>query len=146
MNLVYLLLLLAAVAAIGRIVWSLRKIGKVRNDSWDEKVIDQLRKSGSDPFKPHNVDFFFGMPDEATAQKVAQLLAAEGFSADVEHKDEDPSQPYSVHALIAMRLSVPDMKAKSRRFTQLAEQVGGTYDGWTASHVERKGDNSELTG
>ncbi|MBK6598604.1 MAG: ribonuclease E inhibitor RraB [Proteobacteria bacterium] len=138
------ILLLAAATAIGRILWQLRKIGKVRNDSWDEQVIDQLRKSGSDPFQPHEVDYFFGMPDEATASRVAAMLSAEGYRTDVERKGEDPSQPFSLHALRTMRLSVPEMKSISRRFTQLAAEVGGTYDGWNASHVERKGDNSEL--
>ncbi|MCB1624976.1 MAG: ribonuclease E inhibitor RraB [Pseudomonadales bacterium] len=146
MTALYVLLLLAAMAAIGRIIWSLRKIGQARNDSWDEKVIDQLRKGGSDPFQPHDVDFFFAMPDEPTARKVAGILDGEGFRTDVEHKDEIPSQPYSVHALRSMRLSAPDMKSMSRRFTQLAAEVGGTYDGWIASHVDRKDDNSEPIG
>ena len=38
-----------------------------KNDSWDARLIDQLRKRGSDPFKPHDVDFFLAFPTREAA-------------------------------------------------------------------------------
>lgn len=140
----YVFLIAGAAVAIGRIYWSLRKVARQRNDSWDAKLIERLRKDGSDPFQPHNVDFFFGLPNEASARELAAQLGAEGFATDVEHKPENPSHPYSLHAMKSLRLSVPDMQELSRRLTDLAKSKGGSYDGWAASHVARTAGNPRL--
>jgi hypothetical protein len=140
----YPLLLLGAALAIGRIYWSVHKVAAKRNDTWDAKLIEQLRKSGSDPFQPHDVDFFFGMPDATSAQSIATQLIAEGFATDIEHKPDNPSHPYSLHAAKALRLAVPQMQELSRRFTALAKERGGSYDGWAAAHVARTEGNPKL--
>ena len=59
-------------------------------------------------------------------------LAAEGYEVDVKAVTESSDHPFSLHASKALRLAVPEMQEKSRRFKQLAEVQRGRYDGWAA--------------
>jgi len=126
MKWLYLLLLLGAALAIGRIVLQVRRLRNTREDDWDAKL------SGVDPFKPQQLDFFVGMPDEASAQRIAQRLTADGFAVDVRPVADSSSHPFSLHISKAMSLSVTEVRAVSARLRELAEASGGRYDGWTA--------------
>ena len=108
-----------------------------KNDSWDARLIDQLRKRGSDPFKPHDVDFFLAFPTREAAEALAAQLDAEGFETDVVDTPENGDLRYSLHAHKSMQLTVPDMQALSRRLTDAAKEKGGRYDGWAAKPVPR---------
>ncbi len=132
----HLLLLAGGLLAIGRIVLQLRRLRNQKEDDWDTKLIERLRRSGSDPFRPQQLDFFLGMPDEGSAQRIAQRLVSEGFEVDVRAVTESVSHPYSVHAKKAMPLSVTEVRAASARLRELAEAGGGRYDGWTAGRGE----------
>lgn len=136
-----LLILFAVLAAavLVRIYVKLRGIraASVRED-WDAKQIALLRSRGSDPFQPHEVDFFFGMPSEAACESVRRQLEAEGFTVDVKPVPEGVDQVMSLHARKALRLSVPDVQELSRRFGELAAVHGGRYDGWTAGIVPQR--------
>ena len=59
----YVFAIIGGVIAAWRIWQNLNKLRQRKNDSWDARLIDQLRKRGSDPFKPHDVDFFLAFPD-----------------------------------------------------------------------------------
>lgn len=133
MKWIMVLLLLGAAIAIARIVLQLRKLKDRGNDDWDAKLIERLRRSGVDPFSPQELDFFIGMPDESSAQRIAQRLGAEGFQVDVRAVADSASHPYSVHAMKAMPLSVTEVRAVSTRLREFAEASGGRYDGWAAS-------------
>jgi hypothetical protein len=132
MNWLYILLLLGAALAIGRIVLQLRRLRNHREDDWDARLVEKLRRSGGDPFKPRDLDFFVGMPDETSAQRIAQRLTADGFTVDVRPVEEGGSHPYSVHITKTMSLSVTEVRAVSTRLREMAEASGGRYDGWTA--------------
>ncbi|MBV6417781.1 MAG: hypothetical protein CMLOHMNK_02545 [Steroidobacteraceae bacterium] len=141
MKIVYLLLLLLGGAiALARIWVSIKRARDLPAHSWDEKLIAKLRAEGSDPFQPHDVVFFFGMPSEAAARRVVERLAREGFEAEYKHVPDQPEFCYAVHAQRSLRLSVPDMKATSRRFNALADEFHGRYDGWAAAHNKRQQD------
>ena len=118
-----------------RIWQNLNKLRTRKNDSWDERLIDQLRKSGSDPFKPHDVDFFMAFPSQESAEQIAARLRAEGFDADVKDAPENGDLCFSLHAHKSMKLTVPDMQELSRRLTDAATEKGGRYDGWSAKQV-----------
>ncbi len=138
----YILLLIGAALAIGRIVLSLRKLKNLNNDDWDSRLVERLRRSGVDPFKPQELDFFVALPTEAAVGVVEQRLSTRGFTVDSRAVADSPSQPFSVHARKAMQLSVSEVRAVSAMLKQLAEEQGGRYDGWAASkpaassHVE----------
>ena len=86
MNWIYALLFLAGFATLWRVYYGIRQMKEKREKDWDERLIDRLRKSGSDPFQPHEVDFFMAMPSEAAGQAVAAILEAEGYRVDVKRR------------------------------------------------------------
>jgi hypothetical protein len=130
----WLLILLAAalVAVASRAYFSVRKVRRDQLENWDAKVIERLRKQGSDPFKVYEVDFFFAAPDELAAAQIRRRLETDGFSVDTKHVESDPEYPFSVHAHKPMRLSAPDMSALSATFGAIAKENRSRYDGWTA--------------
>jgi regulator of RNase E activity RraB len=128
---------LGGLIAVWRIWQNVAKLRTRQNDSWDARVIDQLRKRGSDPFAPHEVDFFLGFPHREAAEKLQAELIAEGFTADVLETPEAGDMVVSLHAHKSLKLTVPDMQELSRRLTDAAVALGGRYDGWSAKPVAR---------
>jgi len=131
----YAFAIVGGLIAAWRIYQKLQLLRQRQNDSWDAKLIDQLRKRGSDPFKPHDVDFFFAFPTPDGADRLAAQLRSEGFDVDVKDNPENGELRYSLHAHKSMKLTVPDMQDLSRRLTDAATQRGGRYDGWAAKQV-----------
>ena len=123
--------------AAWRIYQKLQLLRQRQNDSWDAKLIDQLRKRGSDPFKPHDVDFFFAFPTPDGAERLASQLRGEGFDADVKDNPENGELRYSLHAHKSMQLTVPDMQALSRRLTDSATALGSRHAGQIDSEIPR---------
>jgi hypothetical protein len=128
----YVFAILGGLVAGWRIWQNLQKLRQRQNDSWDARLIDQLRKRGSDPFRPYDVDFFFAFRSPDGAQQLANQLRAEGFDADLKDSPENGELRYSLHAHKSMQLTVPDMQSLSRRLTDTATALGGRYDGWAA--------------
>ena len=139
-NWMYFFAILGGLIAGFRIWQNLQKLRRQRNDSWDERLIDQLRKRGSDPFKPHDVDFFLAFPTVEAAEELAKQLRTEGFDADVVDEPESGELRYSLHLHKSMQLTVPDMKELSRRLTEAATERKGRYDGWSAKQVPKPAD------
>ena len=136
---IFVFAIIGGLVAAWRIWQNLRKLQQRQNDSWDARLIDQLRKRGSDPFKPHDVDFFLAFPTQDAAERLAARLRNEGFDADVVDEPESGALRYSLHAHKSMQLTVPDMQELSRRLTDQAKEMGGRYDGWSAKQVPREG-------
>jgi hypothetical protein len=132
MTFIILAFVVASAIIFARIYFKIRKIQGATTDSWDAKLIEQLRSKGYAPFNEYPVDFFLALPDEAACQAVRARLEPEGFSVDTKPMTEKTELPYSLHATKSMRLIVPDMQALSRRMTELAAEFHGRYDGWTA--------------
>jgi len=133
----YVFAIIGGLIAAWRIYQNLQKLRQRQNDSWDARLIDQLRKRGSDPFRPYDVDFFFAFPNPDSAQQLASQLRTEGFDADMKDTPENGDLRYSLHARKAMQLTVPDMQSLSRRPTDTATALGGRYDGWAAQQEPR---------
>jgi hypothetical protein len=131
------LLVGAAVVAVLRIYFTVRKLRAQQTDDWDERLVKNLRAQGGDPFSPYVVDFFFDLPDEAACQKVAALLRTRDYTVDFRRVDADRGDRYTLHALRSLRVSVPDMQALTRELSALAVQHGGRYDGWATAGVTR---------
>jgi hypothetical protein len=133
----YLFAIIGGALAAWRIWQNLNKLRQRQNDSWDARLIDQLRKRGSDPFKPHDVDFFLAFPSAEAAELLAVQLRSEGFDAAMVDEPQNGDLRYSLHAHKSMLLTVPDMQELSRRLTDAAKEKGGRYDGWSAKEVPR---------
>jgi hypothetical protein len=123
----------AGIAAAVRIYFSLQRLRRTdRADDWDAKMIERVRSQGADPFRPHEVDFFFALPDTGACNAVRGVLQGEEYTVDVREMEDSSVHPFSLHASKALQLAVPDMQEKSRRFRELAAAHGGRYDGWAA--------------
>ena len=131
----YVFAIIGGVIAVWRIWQNLNKLRQRKNDSWDARLIDQLRKRGSDPFKPHDLDFFLAFPTREAADEVAAQMTTEGFKTDVIDTPESGELRFSLHAQKTLHLTVPDMQDLSRRLTDMAIAKGGRYDGWSAKQV-----------
>jgi hypothetical protein len=138
MDFFVVLVMAAGAVAAWRIYVAIRRLRDARDDGWDAREIERLRKQGSDPFKPHEVDFFFGLPTEAACANVQSTLESEGYKVDLKPVKDGSTHPFSLHATKSIRLSAPDMKEISRHMTALANAQGGRYDGWAAGHVARE--------
>jgi hypothetical protein len=138
---IWILIALAAagLAALVRIYFSLQRLRGDREDDWDAKMIERVRAQGIDPFKAHDVDFFFALPDTASCDTLQTVLVAEGYAIDIKAVADSSDHPFSLHASKALRLAVPEMRAQSRRFKQLAELHRGRYDGWAAGTKDGPG-------
>jgi hypothetical protein len=134
----YLFAIIGGGIAVWRIWQNVNKLRQRKNDSWDAQLIDQLRKRGSDPFKPHDVDFFLAFPTREAADELAAQLTVEGFKTDVVDTPENGALRFSLHAQKSLQLTVPDMQALSRRLTDAALAKDGRYDGWSAKQVPRE--------
>lgn len=125
-----LLVVFAAVAVVYRLYSTMKKGREVHGTDWDTKLITELRKRGQDPFQPHDVNFFFALPNEDACAAVNRQLESQGFTMDVKAVPENKEFPWSVSASKNMRVHAPDMKALSRQFNELAKAHHGRYDGW----------------
>jgi hypothetical protein len=132
MTMIIIAFVAAAAIIVARIYFKVRKIQASKTDSWDAKIIEQLRSKGYAPFNDYTVDFFLALPDEAACQSVRTRLEPDGFGVDWKPMTEESELPFSLHATKSMRLIVPEMQALSRRMTELATQFHGRYDGWAA--------------
>jgi hypothetical protein len=138
MSWILALLFLAGAGVLWRVYYGVRQMKQRTVKDWDEQLVDRLRKAGSDPFAPHDVDFFMAMPSQEAGRVVAAVLEGEGYTIDLHLAPDNPSdQPFSLHATKAMRLSVPGMKELTVRFKALAAEHGGHYDGWSAAVVPK---------
>ncbi|RYG88099.1 ribonuclease E inhibitor RraB [bacterium] len=136
MNMTWIKIALIAVAALSlvRIVFNVRRATvKVDND-WDTRFITQLRKAGLDLFKEHPVDFFFTLPTDQASRVIGTELEREGYHTDSRPEAEGG---FSLHANREMRLVIDDMQVLTARFRTLAEQHGGTYDGWAVAKAKK---------
>jgi regulator of RNase E activity RraB len=131
------LLVGAAVVAVLRIYFTVRKLRAQQADDWDEKLVKNLRAQGGDPFSPYEVDFFFDLPDEDACEKVGALLRTRDYAIDYRRVDPDRGDRYTLHALKSVRVSVPDMQALTRELSALAVHHGGRYDGWATAGITR---------
>jgi hypothetical protein len=135
----YAFAIVGGAVAAWRIWQNLQKLRRQQNDSWDARLIDQLRKRGTDPFKPHDVDFFLAFPSAEGAEQVKAQLVVEGFDAEIVDTPDNGELRYVLHAHKSMQLTVPDMQELSRRLTEAATERKGRYDGWSAKPVARAG-------
>ncbi len=124
--------ILAAIVIGTRIYFNLRKVAKSRIESWDEKMVAQLRSKGYVPFNDYPIDFFLALPNEAACAAVRTRLEGEGFEVDVRPVEDAPELHFSLHAKKMMRVITPMIQETGRHLSALATEHGGQYDGWSA--------------
>ena len=132
MRWMYGLLVLAALIALARIVFAIRRARSQPRHDWDAQMVRSLRANGANAFTPYEVDFFFSLPDETACAALRHTLEPEGYETDVRDLSQGGSG-FSLHARKRLQISVSAMQEISKRFNALAEKCGGNYDGWTTN-------------
>lgn len=133
MSWVVIVTFIVAAFVIGsRIYFNLRKVARSRVESWDEKMVAQLRAKGYVPFNDYPVDFFLALPDEAACAAVRARLEGEGYEVDVRPVENAPELRFSLHAKKMMRVIAPMIQETGRHLSAIATENRGQYDGWSA--------------
>ncbi|MCS6948013.1 MAG: ribonuclease E inhibitor RraB [Steroidobacteraceae bacterium] len=132
------LFLVAAVIAVMRITMGVRRARQAHErGDFDELLIARLRREGTDPFKPHAVDFFLSFAAEPVAQTVLAELRQRGYEALMYATADAADFPHTVQVSRHLALTVDAIKAESDELKKLALARGGRYDGWAAARVPR---------
>jgi hypothetical protein len=130
MDWILLLLVAGAAVILWRIVQKLRALRRTRDEDWDARFISQLRRSGIDPFKPVDVDFFLALPTREAAERLSVLLEEDLFTPDIRVAEEALDLPVSVQARKAMQINELGIRTAVERLRVLVAAEGGRYDGW----------------
>lgn len=142
-NWIYGLLFVAAAVAVYRVYGAIQRLRSQREDDWDEQLVKNLRAQGGDAFRPYEIDFFFGVPDEAACQQMAVALRGDGCEADFRPAETEGATGYTLHASKLLRVSVPEMQAHSKRYRQLALSHNSSYDGWATAGVTKPAEDGK---
>ena len=128
----WILLLLVAGAAVifWRIVQKVRALRNTREEDYDARFISQLRRSGVDPFKPVDVDFFLALPTREAAERLAARLEEDLFTPDIRVTEEALDLPVSLQARKVMQINELGIRTAVERLRGLVAAEGGRYDGW----------------
>lgn len=97
----------------------------------DQEVLNQLREAGSDLSKPHKMEFLLYFPTQESATQVADKIKADGFIVEVKRATQG-----SAWLCLAVKKMVPkrsDIAVIGKRFSALAREFNGEYDGWETS-------------
>ena|SRR5688572_8268574 len=97
-------------------------------DDLDGSVLNQLVQAGSDLSKTHQPEFFLYLPDKSAAEHVAGTLKADRFQAEVQRAASGDN--WLCLATKKMVLTHEGMTTLRKRFTALAAEHHGEYDGW----------------
>lgn len=118
------------IAALALVVGAALFINRVGTETDpDVLVLTQLRNAGSNLGKPHDIEFFMYLPNEAAASRVATRLRVDGFGVAVSPAAGSGSDWLA----LATRSMVPEAKELARLrnlFTLLSSAEKGNYDGW----------------
>ena len=105
------------------------------NPDPDAKVLFHLAQAGSDLTKPHKPNFAFYFSSEAAARAAEWKLSESGFEVTIEPPDENHER-YLVVAVKTLVPTLETIQSLSERFSDLAEELDGEYDGWGAEAVD----------
>jgi len=95
----------------------------------DDLTIGQLRAHDLDVSRPSRVEHFLYVKQQKDAEAIGAGLRQKSFSVDV-HPSPDGSAQWSVIATHDMLITIESITATRAMLTDVAESVGGEYDGW----------------
>jgi regulator of RNase E activity RraB len=106
---------------------------KVADDP-DEAVLVQLKKAGSNPSKPYEIEFFVYFPDESRARQAEVKLKELGFQVDV--RSAAQGSDWLCFSTKTMVPELSELQKSRRNLTTIAKSLGGEYDGWGTGVVK----------
>jgi regulator of RNase E activity RraB len=100
----------------------------------DQLVLVQLRKSGSNLSKPHNIQFFLYFPTRSVAEDASLKVRGAGFEVEVTKAAQGDS--WLCFARKTMIPVLTDLQRIRQNFVALADSMNGEYDGWGTEIVK----------
>jgi hypothetical protein len=97
------------------------------NDA-DGDALRNVAESGADMSLPMVIDFSVEVPDERTARRVAEVVAAHGFDPSI--SEDDDSDSWSVYCSKSMLATYEGVVAVQVELNELLSPHGGICDGW----------------
>ncbi len=97
----------------------------------DRQILDRERGEGD--ADGTRVRHLLGVPSRPAAEALAAIVLNEAHDAEVDGPTDDPLRPWRVIATSQGPVSEELAAAAERRFTELAAEHGGRYDGWEAA-------------
>jgi regulator of RNase E activity RraB len=97
-------------------------------DDADGDAMRRVIEDGSDPGKPMNVDFMIACPDVASAENIAPLAEAAGYSVSISVDEEDDS--ITCYCMRTMLLDYDALISCQDELDTIGRQHGGWIDGW----------------
>jgi hypothetical protein len=102
--------------------------------SSDAEVIAQLRESGSNLRKPHEIEFFLYVPSQLAAERVAEKVRALEFTVKIER-----AATGSDWLVLAKKKMIPTeskLAELRKTFGEIVVAEQGVYDGWGSAVVK----------
>jgi hypothetical protein len=100
---------------------------KFPNDA-DGQALQSLFKDGVNFKKPQSVEFFVAVPDQATGEKLSQVLKGEGYNCFLEQDDE--TDEWACSCSKRMLLDYNQIMKIQKELDNLSKPYGGSSDGW----------------
>jgi Regulator of ribonuclease activity B/Domain of unknown function (DUF4440) len=104
----------------------------------DERVLEQLRSSGSDLSKPTDIVFYLYIPSQSDAIAAATELAGLGFQTEVSTPigklpNGATENRFSVVSHLTAIPTLTAIHSAATTMAGLADRYNGEYDGWEAA-------------
>ena len=94
----------------------------------DGDALRSLYKEGINFNKQHSVEFFVAVPDQATGEKLLQVLKGEGFNCFLEQDDE--TDEWVCCCSKRMLLNYNELIKIQSELNNISKPHGGYSDGW----------------
>jgi hypothetical protein len=107
-------------------IWRKKRM-KFPNDA-DGEALQSLHKDGVDFKKQQSVEFFVAVPDQATGEKLSQVLKSEGFNCFLEQDDE--TDEWACCCSKRMLLNYNELIKIQNQLNKISKPHGGYSDGW----------------
>lgn len=107
----------------------------------DSNLIMQLEEAGDKTEKARPVDHTLLVETKEIGDKLAAALVRKGFQVapverDSEHEEGETDLPYVVQATKTHAVTLDAVSAVRAELTEMAEDMGGAYDGWATPLVK----------
>jgi regulator of RNase E activity RraB len=104
-------------------------------EAMGQQIIEQLRGVGSDLSKPHLIDFYFYFPTIEIAERAARELQKKSLQTEIQEGADGENWLCLASAMFLP--SEIELTQLGSYFGDLADSLGGEFDGWETEVLEQ---------
>ena len=101
-------------------------------------VLQRMQDHGDDLSRIRPVEFTAVFVDRQAASAFAQRASDQGYVTELEETGTTPAKPWDVIATRQFSPSVEEITNAEVHLGALAEELGGTLDGWCCQELTRR--------